>query len=155
MRAKIEGSYTAEIDVETLAEAFWSLSDVEQGAFFVALYRITSSHYRKARDEKQFLWALGDEYGSGQWRYMAEVIRELPKADDRLHAANMVRALAADFYLFTLGEPWDWERSDGDVARNGFCYMDRGGESRACGGPMVDDARFCCRCGRPVSEGVL
>jgi len=101
----------SEVDLtpEMLAALFWGLDNNEQAAFFSALYDCI-----QVSNQRGETWFRYDEYGTMQWLSLRDGVRKLPQ-EKQLKAANMIRTIAADFYKYTLGESWDWERLEYEV----------------------------------------
>lgn len=96
---------TTDVDLtpREVAEMFWSMDNNQQAEFFVHLYNAIQ------RDNAKGITWMRDEYATMQWYQLRRGIKELPQ-EEQLKAANMIRAVAAEFFKFTLGDTWDWER---------------------------------------------
>ena len=104
---------TTDIDIgpKEVAEAFWSMDNNQQAEFFHYLYEAIQRD-----NEQEKTWFPGDSFASIQWYQLRDGMKRLPEKD-RLNAANMVRAVAVEFFKYTLGDAWDWERMDYEVGR--------------------------------------
>lgn len=105
----------ADVDVtpKQVAELFWGMDSDQQAQFFYELYQAIQRSHESG--ETRFSY---DEYADMQWRYLRDGIKKLGK-EDQLKAANMVRALSADFWQYLLAysgrESWDWERMEHQI----------------------------------------
>jgi hypothetical protein len=88
---------------ELLARLFWNMDSGQQMEFFSALYH----EIQVSRDESHKNKHLIGEYGDGQWYFLRQSASEMPQPK-QLNAINTLRAIAAPFYLYTVG--FDWER---------------------------------------------
>lgn len=95
---------TVPVTPELLARWFWNMDSNEQIQVFSHLY----DEIQKTNKDRPIL----GEYGDGQWHHLRWSAERMPQPC-QLKAINTLRAIAAPFFLYTVG--LDWERWPHDV----------------------------------------
>ena len=107
---KLDMCAEVEVDSQRLAELFWHMDSGQQAEFFGHLYDII-----RRDNEAGKTWFANSEYCDMQWFSLRDSVRKIENPRRRLKVANMIRAVAGQFFLYTIGNEWDWERSEWSV----------------------------------------